>query len=436
MAMEAGDLIATLHGKCLRLSVDILGQHKQGLSAAARQFHLGKKIGANLKRKMIHLDLAYHVSRHITISSVEEFYEKLRNELSSGEVAEKVSECGEFAESTAEGSRSHFSCMSESVSEPDEHGRLTEPDPADMQPPMTQLPACPSSVTEALDHWLYEGLPMQDQHTSDSHCPISISYFIGDQDSGVQLCEQGIQTDMSIHRDATIVIPSPLQAVTMGLRSLDIGASQNVAAVLKDHECVMRSPYESVQMPIPNGNVLDQTAYLDDIVHTDNASCEGSSVKSLWSDTKYNGQLVVKAFCAWLKAYRRPLRQVYEPTWMHTLQARSEPSPSVNWSSFGALGHERLTIPEHTQQQGNVSDICSVPAAVATSSYSSNLTEAQHKHWEDYCKLIDHLRSLPARDVDWGLLSLRTMDMTRKVPQSMAPMVFQLIDSLCVKRAA
>ena len=338
MAMEAGDLIATLHGKCLRLSVDILGQHKQGLSAAARQLHLGKKIGANLKRKMIHLDLAYHVSRHITTSSVEEFYEKLRYELSE-EVAEKVSESVDFDESPTDDSCSPFVCMSESGSEPYGNGLdIVEPDPVDM-PTMKQLPGCLPHVKETLDRWLYDGIPSQGQYTSDSQCPIS--YFIGDHDSGAQMCEQGVQTDMSIHHDASIVIPSPLQAVMMGLHSLDMCALQQITAVLKDHEGVMRSSYEVVRMPKPNGTVLDQTAYLDHIVHSDESLSGGSCIKSLLSDTKYNGLLVVRSFFAWWKAYRQPSQQVYEPTWMHTLPAISQPSPLVNWSSFGALGHGR-----------------------------------------------------------------------------------------------
>ena len=79
--MDAGDLVQSLHGKCLRRCVDALGVHKEGLSAVAREMYRRKIIGAAAKKKLIELDLAYHICRHVTSGSIIEFQDKLIGEL-------------------------------------------------------------------------------------------------------------------------------------------------------------------------------------------------------------------------------------------------------------------------------------------------------------------------------------------------------------------
>ena len=75
--MDAGDLISSLHGKCLRTCVEALGEHKEGLAVAARALFVKQCIGPQAKKKLMEQDMAYHVTRHVTCMSVTDFHNKL-----------------------------------------------------------------------------------------------------------------------------------------------------------------------------------------------------------------------------------------------------------------------------------------------------------------------------------------------------------------------
>lgn len=78
---EAGDLIARLHGKRLRLACATLDEHKEGLSVAARELFRSGYIGDARRKKLVDIDAAFHTARHITCQSVACFYEELQDEM-------------------------------------------------------------------------------------------------------------------------------------------------------------------------------------------------------------------------------------------------------------------------------------------------------------------------------------------------------------------
>ena len=75
--MDAGDLISPLCGKCLRTCVEALGEHKEGIAVAARALFAKQCIGSQAKKKFLELDIAYHVTRHVTCMSAAVFHFKL-----------------------------------------------------------------------------------------------------------------------------------------------------------------------------------------------------------------------------------------------------------------------------------------------------------------------------------------------------------------------
>lgn len=79
--MDAASIIFQLHGKCLRLLCDDLHSHFDGISSAARAAHRQNRITSSLKRKIIELDVAYHITRHVSSPSAEKFYATLQAEL-------------------------------------------------------------------------------------------------------------------------------------------------------------------------------------------------------------------------------------------------------------------------------------------------------------------------------------------------------------------
>ena len=145
--MEAGELVASLHGKCLRAAIDKLGKHKEGLSAAARDLFRAQLIDSSRKRKLLQIDSAFHLTRHISSESVHCFVAQFMDEIDK----QPVYNDDESAHSTT---------CEES---------LHSPETLDVEPPssnpciFTQAmvgSAAPSAFQEStdvatLDQWLY-----------------------------------------------------------------------------------------------------------------------------------------------------------------------------------------------------------------------------------------------------------------------------------------
>ena len=70
LAPDANALVSSLHGMLLRASCRHLGQHQQGLSAAARALFKVGAVDARLKTKLINIDITFQLVRHITEESV------------------------------------------------------------------------------------------------------------------------------------------------------------------------------------------------------------------------------------------------------------------------------------------------------------------------------------------------------------------------------
>ena len=67
--------------KCLRLGCRILGKHCQGLSAVAKELYRAGLMVHNRKKKLMHVDVAFHVTRHISEQSVQTFLAELQGVL-------------------------------------------------------------------------------------------------------------------------------------------------------------------------------------------------------------------------------------------------------------------------------------------------------------------------------------------------------------------
>eukprot|EP00930_Biecheleria_cincta_P024544 TRINITY_DN17557_c0_g1_i1.p1 TRINITY_DN17557_c0_g1~~TRINITY_DN17557_c0_g1_i1.p1 ORF type:complete len:219 (-),score=40.39 TRINITY_DN17557_c0_g1_i1:80-682(-) len=81
--MDAAGEVFTLHGMVLRMLCDQLGCHFDGVSSAARAaFRAGMLSGAR-RRKIIELDVTYHMVRHITAASSRNFVANLSADLQS-----------------------------------------------------------------------------------------------------------------------------------------------------------------------------------------------------------------------------------------------------------------------------------------------------------------------------------------------------------------
>eukprot|EP00401_Gymnodinium_catenatum_P066589 CAMPEP_0117601554 /NCGR_PEP_ID=MMETSP0784-20121206/77096_1 /TAXON_ID=39447 /ORGANISM="" /LENGTH=355 /DNA_ID=CAMNT_0005404287 /DNA_START=77 /DNA_END=1140 /DNA_ORIENTATION=- len=75
--MDASALVFDAHGQCLRLLTSFSGRHASGLAQAARSAPLT----ARLRRKLIRLDSAFQVVRHITLPSVQSLVNNVVDEL-------------------------------------------------------------------------------------------------------------------------------------------------------------------------------------------------------------------------------------------------------------------------------------------------------------------------------------------------------------------
>ena len=81
--MEAATLIADVHGRMLRLVSDRTGLHHQGLRVAANYAKRHGMIDNRLQKRLINVDIAYHVSRHITMAACAKDLSLLKAALSS-----------------------------------------------------------------------------------------------------------------------------------------------------------------------------------------------------------------------------------------------------------------------------------------------------------------------------------------------------------------
>ena len=70
-------LVYELHGALLRLTSQCAGYHFQGLSSAARHLKSHRRIDARLAKKLIRIDDAFNVVRHITSVSLTSFVDEL-----------------------------------------------------------------------------------------------------------------------------------------------------------------------------------------------------------------------------------------------------------------------------------------------------------------------------------------------------------------------
>eukprot|EP00971_Amphidinium_carterae_P321047 6381757-Amphidinium_carterae.1 len=67
-------LLNEAHNKILHLLVDAAGSHFQGLSRAARHV---KTLNSKQRRRILNLDIAYNLARHITSASIEDMISDL-----------------------------------------------------------------------------------------------------------------------------------------------------------------------------------------------------------------------------------------------------------------------------------------------------------------------------------------------------------------------
>ena len=77
--MDAQGIIMALHGRALRLTAAHSGVHVQGLSHASRFL---KGLSTTSRRRLIHIDIAYNLIRHITSPYANDFVQNLEQELS------------------------------------------------------------------------------------------------------------------------------------------------------------------------------------------------------------------------------------------------------------------------------------------------------------------------------------------------------------------
>ena len=87
LAEDAGDLVSRLHSRCVRLTAGALGHHTQGLTVAGKQLHKRGSLSHRSKVKLQKIDEAFHLTRHISSQSIEDFLQKLAEELSPSDAA-------------------------------------------------------------------------------------------------------------------------------------------------------------------------------------------------------------------------------------------------------------------------------------------------------------------------------------------------------------
>ena len=71
MDMDAVALVAAAHGRLLRLLSDGAGKHFQGVSQGMRFF--GRQLSSRQMRFALNLEVAYNVTRHVTVTLLKEF---------------------------------------------------------------------------------------------------------------------------------------------------------------------------------------------------------------------------------------------------------------------------------------------------------------------------------------------------------------------------
>ena len=86
----AESLVLELHGALLRLVSQRTGCHFQGLSAASRHLKSLGRIDNRISKKLIRIDDAFNVVRHITSVSVVSFTEELTKMMDSRAAFESV----------------------------------------------------------------------------------------------------------------------------------------------------------------------------------------------------------------------------------------------------------------------------------------------------------------------------------------------------------
>ena len=72
-----------VHGRALRLTAAHSGIHFQGLSQASRYM---KGLSTSSRRRLMHIDIAFNLIRHITSPSCDKFIEGLKEELNDPKV--------------------------------------------------------------------------------------------------------------------------------------------------------------------------------------------------------------------------------------------------------------------------------------------------------------------------------------------------------------
>ena len=80
---DAGELVYALHGKAFRMATAKLGSKREGLPVAAKDLLLAGHINQRRRKKLVNIDLAYHLCRHISVESIAEFLACFEVELNS-----------------------------------------------------------------------------------------------------------------------------------------------------------------------------------------------------------------------------------------------------------------------------------------------------------------------------------------------------------------
>ena len=397
-------LIAGLHRRALLAVSNACGTKQQGLSVAARQLGLSPR----WKRKLRDLDTILGMVEKVSQQSCSQWMVDLEHELS--DVLGKV---------PPPPSPIYSSLASDTTS--------TEAEPSIFggqdDKSIVQHTGDVGSLC-SLDQWLFDASSTPSGYSCLPSTTASV--YIGDDEpcvetTAVSHTDGMAQTEWTIYHESNILLPTPMQAVMLGLQALDAQTNQQIQSLCDNHATMCLPPYDAT-----GSCVMAETQYLEAACSTSDLQLGTSSTKVLWADTKYKGQLVVKAFCAWWKAH-------------HQLSARSNAS-SVFQMPKTATGNrfDKLEVTRDDDDSSAPEGPIECISSPKTATTGDRLTDAQQQHWEDYCRFIDHLReaklrSAPTRDVDGSLLRQRIMEMMRRVPQSMAPMVLELIESLHVK---
>ena len=83
MDLDTTSLLASAHGKCLRILTGVLKEDFVGLSAAARAARRQHVICNRTSKRIVRLDEAFAVARHLTMMRVDKFVDELKEETGS-----------------------------------------------------------------------------------------------------------------------------------------------------------------------------------------------------------------------------------------------------------------------------------------------------------------------------------------------------------------